>query len=98
MTKHRWLIALLLLVAGLCAPGVAGAQTLSFAGTLTPSDPRLDVLPGSSPVSTCGAVTPFTVAVQPTYDAYALRNTGGADCVTVQNLVSACGDALALAT
>ncbi len=97
MRAHRRLVGLLLATACLAAPGAAGAATLSFSGAISPSDPTASAGAYSSPTSTCGGVSPATFGA-PSYDAYALRNTGAADCVTVRSSVPVCGEPLAPTT
>jgi hypothetical protein len=87
-----------LFVALLCAPGAAGAATLTFTGQIDPTDPTLT--PVGLTTSTSGCPTapassfPFVTA---NYDAYALRNTGADDCVTV-TLIPQCGEWLIATT
>lgn len=78
-------VALLLL-----APATAGAATLTYTGTIAPSDPTTNVRPLSLPPSTCSSVAPLALQPPTSYDAYAFRNTGADDCITVASRAPVC--------
>ena len=85
--KRLGLAALIALATVLIIPNVAFAQTFTYTGSITSTDPtQTGRVFRDEPESTCAAPQPGSVTAsteQFHYDKYTFTNVGGAQCITV---------------